>query len=183
MYTILAISGSLRKDSYNTHVLKSAMQLLPPDVQLEFATIGELPLFNQDLEEDLPQAVIDFKQKIEKADAVLFASPEYNYAISGVLKNAIDWGSRPHGKNSWKKKVVGLVGATEGNFGTGRAYYDVVKLLYGIGMIVIPGSEVLIANVDQKLDGNGMLTDEKTKEKIRNLLILMKEWIAKFQTA
>ncbi len=180
MYTILAISGSLRKDSYNTHVLKNAMQLAPGDVQIELVSIGNLPLFNQDLEENLPQEVVAFKQKVEQADAILFASPEYNYAISGVLKNVLDWGSRPYGKNSWKKKVAGLTGATEGNFGTGRAYYDVIKLLYGIGMIVIPGSEVLIANVDQKLDSNGKLIDEKTKEKIKNLLLLMKEWIEKF---
>lgn len=182
MYKILAISGSLRKDSYNTNVLKNAIKLAPENLEIKIADIHDIPLYNEDIESPLPQSVANLKQQIEEADGILFASPEYNYAISGVLKNALDWGSRPSGKSSWKRKIAGLVGATEGNFGTLRAYYDVVKILYGLGMIVPVLSEVPIPNIDEKLDAEGNLTDEKTKAKLVKLLVTMAEWIEKFKS-
>jgi len=182
MYKILAISGSLRKDSYNTTILRNAVKLAPENIEIEIADIHDIPLLNQDNESPMPESVALLKQKIEAADGILFASPEYNYSIGGVLKNVLDWGSRPSGKSSWKRKVVGLIGATEGNFATLRAFYDVVKILYGMGMIVPVLSEVPIPNVSTKLDSEGNLTDEKTKEKVKNLLITMIDWIERFKS-
>lgn len=181
MYKILAISGSLRKDSYNTSILKNAIRLAPQNVEIAIFDIHDIPLYNQDIQDPLPESVARLKKEVEASDGILFASPEYNYAMSGVLKNVLDWGSRPSGQNSWKRKIAGVIGATEGNFGTARAYYDVVKILYGLGMIVPVLSEVPIANVDEKLDAQGNLTDEKTKEKIKKLLLAMEEWISKFK--
>lgn len=180
MKKILAISGSLRKDSYNTTVLKNAVKIAPEGIEVEIFDIHDVPLYNEDIESPLPEAVVQLKQKIEEADAVLFASPEYNYSITGVLKNILDWGSRPSGHSSWKRKVAGIIGVTDGMFGTARAYYDVQKILYGLGMIVPVLSEVLIAKIPEKLDPEGNLVDEKTKEKIIKLLNTMSEWVDTF---
>src|SRR5689334_8595936 len=104
---ILGVAGSLRKGSFNRMALQAARQLVPKDARLEaFDRIGEFPLFNQDQERNPPSAVQDFKSKIRSADAVLLITPEYNYSIPGVLKNAIDWASRPYGDNAWNAKPV-----------------------------------------------------------------------------
>lgn len=176
MKKLIAISGSLRKGSYNTAVLRNVVSLAPQGMEIELIDIHEIPVFNQDDEKQLPHAVEVLKEKIEQADGIVFSSPEYNYAISGVLKNVLDWGSRPYGRNSWKKKIAGFIGATDGNFGTARADYDIVKILFGLGMYVVP-TIIPIANVDKKLTPDGELSDDKTKEKIQTLLAQMADWI------
>ncbi|MCL4403746.1 NAD(P)H-dependent oxidoreductase, partial [Patescibacteria group bacterium] len=101
---ILGISGSLRKGSYHTQLLKAAQSLAPQGVTVDIAGIGDLPLFNQDLEQDPPESVKELKRRIKESDAVLFVTPEYNYSVPGVLKNAIDWASRPYGDSAWSGK-------------------------------------------------------------------------------
>ena len=124
MKKIIAISGSLRKGSFNTALVHALQELVPSDYQVEIVPIDAVPLFNQDLEVEVPKGAQDFKDKILSADAIIFATPEYNRSIPGVLKNAIDWASRPYGKNAFAGKPVLVTGATGGagsNGATGAA--------------------------------------------------------------
>lgn len=167
---ILAISGSLRKGSYNTALLAYAMTQLPAGTTHEVADIGSLPLINQDLEQDLPAPVKVLKEAIAKADAIIVASPEYNYSIAAPLKNAIDWGSRPYGQNSWKGKVVGLMGGSPGGFGTVRMQPHVKYIFSILGCHTLYLPEVQISAVDKKVDASGNVTDEETQKKIKELV-------------
>ena len=118
---ILGIVGSLRKDSYNRWALHAAQELLPPGASLHLMDLHGIPLFNQDNETPLPTTVLRLKTKILEADAIIFATPEYNYSIPGVLKNAIDAASRPYGDSAWAGKPAAIIGASPSNFGTARA--------------------------------------------------------------
>ena len=120
---ILGIAGSLRRESYNRKALKAAIELVPAGAQLETFELDEIPIFNQDHEQDPPRSVVEFKRQIRDADAILFVTPEYNYSIPGVLKNAIDWASRPYGDNAWNGKAAAVMGASVGVIGTARAQY------------------------------------------------------------
>lgn len=115
--TILGFAGSLRKDSYNKALLRAAIELAPSDVRIEVFDLEGIPVFNQDLEEHHPKRVREFKAKIRAADALLIATPEYNYSVPGVLKNAIDWASRPYGDNAFENKPVALMSASDGMLG------------------------------------------------------------------
>ncbi|HZD12632.1 MAG TPA: NAD(P)H-dependent oxidoreductase, partial [Candidatus Binatus sp.] len=108
---ILGISGSTRKGSFNTALLHAAEEVLPPDSTLEIADVSMLPLFSQDIEHELTPAIRNFKAKIRSADAILFASPEHNYSVTAVMKNAIEWGNRPPGDRSWKGKPAAIISA------------------------------------------------------------------------
>src|SRR4030065_1009638 len=112
---ILGIVGSLRKGSYNKALMRTAMQLLPEGVAMDVFDIAEIPPFNQDVERPPPKIVSEFKSKIRASDAILFVSPEYNYSIPGVLKNAIDWASRPYGDSAWSGKPAAIMGGSVGN--------------------------------------------------------------------
>ncbi len=120
---ILGFAGSLRKGSYNRALLRAAAELLPEDATLETFDLEGIPRFNQDLESDPPARVKDFKAKIRAADAVLIATPEYNYSVPGVLKNAIDWASRPSGDSAWPGKPLAVMSASTGMLGGSRAQY------------------------------------------------------------
>jgi chromate reductase, NAD(P)H dehydrogenase (quinone) len=120
---ILGIAGSLRRESYNRSALRAAVDLTPAGAQLETFELDEIPVFNQDNEQDPSPAVAEFKRRIREADAILFVTPEYNYSIPGVLKNAIDWASRPYGDNAWNGKAAAIMGASVGVIGTARAQY------------------------------------------------------------
>ena len=167
---ILGIVGSLRKDSYNRHALQAAQELLPDDAELNLVDLYGIPVFNQDDEMAPPTAVTEFKQKILAADAILFATPEYNYSLPGGLKNAIDWASRPYGQSAWQGKTAAIMGASVGNFGTARAQYDLRKILVSLDMPVVVQPEVMIGNAAERFDPNGRLTDERTRQLIRKLL-------------
>jgi chromate reductase len=167
---ILGIAGSLRKGSYNRYALQAAQELLPDDATLDLVDLHGIPVFNQDDESVPPAAVLDFKQKILAADAILFATPEYNYSLPGGLKNAIDWASRPYGQSAWQGKTAGIMGASVGNFGTARAQYDLRKILVALDMPVVVQPEVMIGNAAERFDQDGSLTDERSRQLIRKLL-------------
>jgi chromate reductase len=167
---ILGIAGSLRKGSYNRYALRAAQELLPDDATLDLVDLHGIPVFNQDDESVPPAAVLDFKQRIVAADAILFATPEYNYSLPGVLKNAIDWASRPYGQSAWQGKTAAIMGASVGNFGTSRAQYDLRKILVALDMPVVVQPEVMIGNAAERFDQNGRLTDERSRQLIRKLL-------------
>jgi chromate reductase len=167
---ILGITGSLRKNSYNSFALQAAQELLPEGVTLDIINLQGIPVFNQDDEMSPPPAVIMFKQKILAADAILFATPEYNYSLPGGLKNAIDWGSRPYGESAWQGKTAAIMGVSIGNFGTARALYDLRKILVALDMPVVVQPEVMIGNGAERFDKAGHLTDERSRQLIGKLL-------------
>jgi chromate reductase len=167
---ILGIPGSLRKASYNMAALKAAQKLVPADAEIEIFDLHGIPPFSEDDEKNPPERVIEFKKKIREADAILFATPEYNYSIPGVLKNAIDWASRPYGDSAWNGKTVAIMGASVGTVGTARAQYHLRQTFVFLNLHAIQQPEVLIATASQKFDAEGNLTDERTKQLISQLV-------------
>lgn len=167
---ILGLSGSLRKDSFNTAALRAAQQLVPVGSTLEIFSLAEIPIYNEDLrEKGLPAPVQKLRDAIKAADAVLIACPEYNYSFSGVLKNAIDWASRPP-EQPFDGKKIALMGASPGMLGTARAQYQLRQVFIFMNGKVLNRPEVFIAAADKKFDDKGNLTDEKTREVIGKLL-------------
>lgn len=166
---LIGISGSLRKESFNTKLLRAAVELAPEGVSLEMYSIADIPLFNEDLEPpaaaNYPDAVVRFREAIAKADGVVFVSPEYNYSIPGVLKNAIDWASR--GKDSpIIGKPVSLMGATPGPWGTTRMHMAFQPVFHTLNVKAVHKPEVYVANAKDKFDTDGRLTDEAAKKQI-----------------
>lgn len=178
---ILGFAGSLRKNSYNKALLRAAVESTPSDIKIEVFDLEGIPLFNQDLEEQPPKRVREFKAKIRTADALLIATPEYNYSVPGVLKNAIDWASRPHGDNAFESKPVALMSASEGLLGGARAQYHLRQTLVALNMHAINRPEVIVSSVDEKVDESGNITDEKTREKIKKLIQSMADWTRKLE--
>lgn len=178
---ILGISGSLRKDSYNTAALRAAAKLVPEDVGIEVYDISGFPEFVQDQEKDPPAKVVEFKSKIRSADAILFSSPEYNYSVPGVLKNAIDWASRPYGDSAWDRKPAAIMGASPGAVGTARMQYHLRQIMVFLNMFPLNRPEVMINNCTTKFDENGELTDETTKKFIGDMLAALVDWTNKLK--
>ncbi len=167
---ILGFAGSLRKESYNKAILGAALEMVPENATLEIFDLEGIPPFNQDLENQPPARVKEFKSKIRDSDAILIATPEYNYSIPGVLKNAIDWASRPYGDNAFDGKPVAMMGASIGALGTARAQYDLRRSFVFLNMFPLNRPEVMVPFAQDKVDGNGRVTDEKTRKKIMELL-------------
>jgi len=173
---ILGFAGSLRKDSYNKSLLRAAMELLPEGAELEVFDLERIPPFNQDLEDHPTEKVKEFKAKIRAADAILIATPEYNYSIPGVLKNAIDCASRPYGDNAFAHKPVAIMGASPGMMGTARAQYHLRQCFVFLSCFALNQPEVMVSFAQEKIDKDGTVTDQKTREKIRELLEGLVTW-------
>jgi chromate reductase len=173
---ILGIAGSLRRESYNRAVLRAAQQLTPEGATLETFDIDGLPGFSQDLESNPPPKVTEMKQKIRSADAILFVTPEYNYSVPGVLKNAIDWASRPYGDSAWNGKPVSVMGASVGMLGTARAQYHLRQMFVFLNMHAVNQPEVMIGNAAKRFDEHGNLTDETSKKLIQQQLQELVRW-------
>ncbi len=173
---ILGIVGSLRRDSFNRGVMRAATELLPSGAQLELFELDGLPDFNQDEEREPPAKVVALKQRIRAADALLFVTPEYNYSIPGVLKNAIDWASRPYGDSAWDGKPAAIMGASSGEIGTARAQYHLRQICVFLNIHAMTQPEVMIGNAEAKFDRGGALTDEPTRERVRELLSNLVNW-------
>jgi len=175
-FNILGIAGSLRRQSYNRAALEAAKQLVREGVTLSTFDISGVPPFNQDDELAPPPAVSDLKRRVREADALLFVTPEYNYSIPGVLKNAIDWVSRPYNDNAWSGKPAAIMGASIGTLGTARAQYHLRQIFVNINVFTINQPEVMIANAPERFDRDGRLTDEVSKKLIRQLLLNLEDW-------
>ena len=169
-FTILGIAGSLRRDSYNRAALRAAQQLAPPGSAIEIFELDGVPPYNQDEEQRPPPKVVELKRKVRAAGAILLVTPEYNYSIPGVLKNAIDWASRPYGDSAWAGKSVAVMGASVGALGTARAQYHLRQTFVFLDMHAVNQPEVMIGSASQRFDGQGNLTDATTKELIGQLL-------------
>lgn len=168
-YTILALSGSLRKDSYNTALLRAFKEQAPEGVTIEIADIRTLGLYDQDAEGSFPDEATSLKERIKAADGILIATPEYNRSIPGVLKNAIDWTSRPYGDNAWTGKPVYVVGASIGPIGTAVAQYEVKKIMLYLNALVL-GQPEFYCGVAQSKFEDGDLVEGETKKHIDSSL-------------
>ena len=181
--TILGIAGSLRKASINRGALRAAQQLAPADAKIESFDLDDIPVFNQDEDQRPPERVTQFKAKIRAADAILFCTPEYNYSIPGMLKNAIDWASRPYGDSAWDGKPVAIMGASPGRLGTARAQYHLRQCFIFLNMYPLNNPEVMISDADDYFDEQGNLTDGATKGRIGKLVQALAAWTRQLQKA
>jgi len=169
--TILAFAGSLRKESYNRALVRAARDLVPDGTDYRTFDLGDIPLFNADVEsEGIPGPVQAFREAIGEADALLISTPEYQIGISGVLKNALDWASRPPGEATITGKPVAIMGATPGLWGTARAQTQLRQVLVYNNCPMVMSPEVLVAQAKKRFDEEGNLTHEATREFIRKLL-------------
>jgi chromate reductase, NAD(P)H dehydrogenase (quinone) len=171
---IFAIPGSLRLHSFNRALLRAAADLSPATFHLYDP--AALPLYNDDLE---PAAALDLRARVRAADALLFATPEYNFSISGVLKNVIDWGSQPLGANSWDGKPAAILGAAPSSIGTARAQLHLRQILAPLNVAVMPAPELLIGHAHEKFH-DGVLTDEPTRAALRDFLTAFDLWARRF---
>jgi chromate reductase, NAD(P)H dehydrogenase (quinone) len=175
--SILGIPGSLRRGSLNRALLRVARDVAPEHVDIQIYDISDIPLYNADVQEQrFPEPVQDFKRAIAEADALLFACPEYNYSYSGVLKNAIDWASRPLPETPFRGKFAAIMGVSGGASGTIRAQSALRPVLGSVGVFVIPKPEVVVRNGRQLFDENGHLEDEATRDQIRQQVETLAEW-------
>jgi chromate reductase len=169
-FVILGIAGSIRKGSFNRLTLKAAQGLAPEGTRIDTFDIDGLPGFTQDDEANPPAKVVELKQQIRSADAILLVTPEYNYSVPGVLKNAIDWASRPYGDSAWNGKAVAVMGATVGTLGSARAQYHLRQMFVFLNMYAVNQPEVMISNAHKLFDEQGNLTDETSRKLIQKQL-------------
>ncbi|WP_413482678.1 NADPH-dependent FMN reductase [Morganella psychrotolerans] len=160
-YRVAVVVGSLREQSYNRRLAQALVTLFPAHIQCEFISIGSLPLYNQDADPHPSPVVSAFKQQIEPADGVIFVTAEYNRSIPGVLKNALDQGSRPWGQNSWDNKPAGVIGTSPGAMGTAMAQQHLRNVLAFLNMPTLNQPEMYLQWHDDMIDANGRF-NEKT---------------------
>jgi chromate reductase, NAD(P)H dehydrogenase (quinone) len=175
---VVGIAGSLRAASYNRALLRAAQELTPPGMAIErFDRLGDLPHFDQDLEAlGDPEPVTALKTAIHDADALLIVTPEYNYGMPGVLKNAIDWASRPPRSSGLQNKPAAIMGASPGNGGTARAQLQVRQAFVFTQTYALQGPEVLVSRAHERFDAELRLTDERAREAVRALLARLDGW-------
>ena len=175
---ILGIPGSLRQGSYNKASLRAAQGLTPALVELEiFEELDKIPPFSQDLEDSPPEIVTQFKQRIRNADAILFATPEYNYSVPGVLKNAIDVGSRPYGKNSWDGKPGAVVSVSISSLGGFGANHHLRQSLVFVNVPAMPQPEAYIASAQNLFNDKDELINDSTKEFLESFMTAFERWV------
>lgn len=168
---VLGVSGSLRRDSHNRKLLRAAGFRLPPGVQFsEYDRLKLIPPFDEDDEPDAPPAVVDWRAAIQEADAILFATPEYNSSIPGQLKNAIDWGSRPFSETVLRNKPVAVIGASTGMFGAVWSQAELRKALAAAGARVID-RELPVGGADEAFNEDGTLKDHDLTLELEGILV------------
>ncbi len=167
---ILGIAGSLRRGSYNQAALCAAKSLVPENSEIDLFPLDGIPLFNEDDEKRPPSSVVELKKRIRSANSVLIVTTEYNCSIPGVLKNAIDWASRPHGDSAWFGKSAAIMGASPGAIGTARAQQHLRQIFVALNLLLLNTPEVVIADAAHRFNEDGKLIHEPTKELIRELL-------------
>ncbi len=178
---VLGIAGSLRAGSYNRALLRAAVELAPAELEIRtFERLREIPLYDADVDAaGQPEPVLALKAAMRESDAILIATPEYNHGIPGVLKNAIDWASRPAADPAFGRKPIGIVGATPGTGGTIRAQLALRQSLNAAAYLM-GGPEVLVAKAGERFDPSGRLTDESTRRHLERFLAAFVVWIRRF---
>ena len=184
MLRVVGIAGSLRKASYNRALLRAAIELAPLELQIDvFDRIGEFPLYDADLEaRGLPQPVEALKTAMRNSDGILIATPEYNHSIPGVLKNAIDWASRPGGAAAHRWKPIAIMGASPGMGGTIRGQ-GALRQALSDDTYLMPGPEVFVARAAEKFDAEGRLIDEPTRKHLTSFLKAAASWFERFRVS
>ena len=173
---VLGVCGSLRKSSYNRMALAAAAELSPETVAVDICDLAGIPPYDDDVfREGFPPAVAAFRERIAKADALVIATPEYNFSVPGVLKNAIDWASRPPDQ-PLNGKPLAVIGASPGMFGTARAQIHLRQVCAGLNMLVLNKPDILIASAAEKFDEDGRLTDEATRGFLGEMLVALERW-------
>jgi chromate reductase len=176
---IIGISGSLRKASYNTALLRALISLQPQGMKIEPIRLKGIPVYDGDDEKAVgkPAAILELDQKIRASDGVIIVTPEYNFSIPGGLKNAIDWLSRGTSPLKWKR--IGILGASDGPIGTARSQYHLRQTLQSQEAIVMPRPEIFVSIAHEKFDAKGNLTDEATLKRLGKWLKAFAEWVEK----
>ena len=173
---ILGFAGSIRRGSYNRALIRTAVELCPPEASIEVFSLDGFPLFSQDYEKNPPSLVREFKKKIVESDALLIATPEHNYTIPSALTNAMEWASRPYGDNSFKNKPVAIMSASTGMIAGARAQYHLRQSLVFLEMYPLNQPEVMVPDCADKIEEGGLVHDDITREKIGELLKALVAW-------
>ncbi|MDR3441945.1 MAG: NAD(P)H-dependent oxidoreductase [Legionella sp.] len=177
MFNIAVIVGSLRKESFNKKIIYALDKLNHPNLKFQILDLNEIPIFNQDNENNIPAAVINLKNKISNANGILFVTPEYNRSIPAVLKNIIDWGTRPYGKNSWANKPTAIIGTSPGAIGTAVAQAHLRSILVAIDAIVMGQPEVYLIYKNELIDEHHNIINEGTKKFLQGFLDVFNNWV------
>jgi chromate reductase len=173
---VLGISGSLRGGSYNTATLRAARELVPPGMKIDTFDLAPIPLYNEDVRvKGFPSPVEELRSRIRAADALLLVTPEYNYSIPGVLKNAIDWASRPPDQ-PFEGKPIAILGASPSMLGTARCQYHLRQVFVFLNAHILNRPEIMIAEAPKKFDAEGRLTDDKARALIGKQLVALADW-------
>ena len=181
MFNVIVIVGSLRKESFNKKLALALDKLKHPQLKFSISKIDDIPLYNQDLDNNLPSSVVRLKKEILSADAVLFVTPEYNRSIPGVLKNIIDWGTRPYGQNSWMGKPTATIGTSPGVVGTAVAQSHLRSILVAINAALLGQPEVYLIYKDDLIDSTFNITVEATQKFLQDFLDRFVQWITLHQ--
>lgn len=176
---IAVLVGSLRKESFNRKMAKALIKLAPDSLNLEIIEIGGLPLYNQDLDDNPPAVWTEFRERIKKVDGVLFVMPEYNRSVPGVLKNAIDVGSRPYGQSAWDEKPGAVMSVSPGAIGGFGSNHHLRQSLVFLNMPAMQQPEAYIGHAAELFDDRGDLTSEKTREFARRFMKAFAAWVEK----
>src|SRR5712691_3762964 len=174
---ILGIAGSLRRESYNRAALRAATKLVPEGATLEIFELDGIPVFNQDEDRNPPSKVAELKRRIREADAILFVTPEYNYSVPGVLKNAIDLASRPYGDSAWEGKPGAIVSVSPGAIGAIGANHHLRQSLVFLNVPAMPQPEAYIGGAAKLFDTSGALINDSTREFLQKFLAAFAQWI------
>jgi chromate reductase len=177
MFKVAVIVGSLRRESINRRFAQALAKLAADTLEFDFVELGDVPIYNEDLWQNPPPAVTRLKQSIEAADAVLFVTPEYNRSIPALVKNTIDWGSRPRGKSSWAGKPVGIVGTSGGTIGTAVAQAHLRHVVAACDMRLLPQPEVYFVNKPGLIIDSFEVTDESSRAFLAGYLSKFAAWI------
>jgi chromate reductase len=177
-YTIAVLVGSLRKESYNLKMARALMAMAPETLSLELISIGDLPLYNADLESTPPELYKSFRDQIRNSDGVLFLTPEYNRSVPGVLKNAIDVGSRPYGKSAWEGKPGAVISVSQGSMGGFGANHHLRQSLVFLNVPAMQQPEAYIGNAKKLFNENGELVSDSTREFMQEFLDAFERWVA-----
>lgn len=176
-YKIAVIVGSLRKESFNLKTAKALIELAPESLSFEILEIGNLPMFNEDLEGTPPDEWVKFREQIKASDGLLFLTPEYNRSVPGVLKNAIDVGSRPYGQNSWNGKPAAIVSVSIGNISGFGANHHLRQSLVFVNVPTMAQPEAYIGGAGALFDENGKVTSDSTREFLKSFIEAFEKWV------
>lgn len=177
MLNVAVIVGSLRKGSFNKKLAHALDKLKHPKLQFSFVKIDDIPLYNQDLDQNLPPTVVRLKKEIASSDAVLFVTPEYNRSVPGVLKNVVDWGTRPYGQNVWARKPMAMIGTSQGSVATAVAQSHLRSIMVAIDGVLLGLPEVYIIYKEGLIDDSSNITVEGTQKFLQSFLDRFTQWI------